>query len=730
MRLAFYSGTVQSIADIEAAVSEISDSDLRDATGVVLRTGERLWQSLQNVSADDAARLQIQRETIRRRIPFQDIYLLPEPSEICAAHLSGRAVIDIAPRTAFPVDKDSQLIGGVSTEEFREIRSTDLSNLLIKASGRCVMRSSSTHHFSLPSGAHTSQFLRLAEAFISIRILDHVAYWVALEMTTVMGGLTVGSRICIVVDNPSMLGLAGRVDLLAKMGAKLECLPNYPDNQDQRVTLLDYMDRSVSGMDRTWFLIGVASTGKLRKWIEEWARHKESVAVSTMVIYALKEIIGTDALCRVDLPGYEHSELGIDCKLCESSSAVPIDSSTYFFSSSPIENISLDSRFFGIQRPFLSKYGAEKGVLRVHYDDPNEKVTRHHAYYVDVSSLLKNSQFIDEIKFHLKGLNPIPDLIVGPTHQAAVGIGALATEVLGRPFYPHDTLRLETTSAADQQLIEQARNTSSLLIVDDLLITGSRLNSYNRSLREQSKIFHKLKDVTFITMMAVTDSAEALRNITKGLTSKHTWTAKVCNLYQMPLPYWHSADDCPWCREQKILMQMARKHGELDTPFDERISVLTDIKQGLADACIHVLNGDGDVPTLGAESPVLPAHSSLLQVLFACASAIQQLRVVNSKSLDPDSFPVSRQLARRVLADFYTERLLWLGILRALKVKESAAELKRFVAEQIATIESDKTTKYARRELALAGLMGHMGMLDYKKETRDFFERANLPLSL
>jgi hypothetical protein len=64
-------------------------------------------------------------------------------------------------------------------------------------------------------------------------------------------------------------------------------------------------------------------------------------------------------------------------------------------------------------------------------------------------------------------------------------------------------------------------------------------------------------------------------------------------------------------------------------------------------------------PSFGKDSPLLRADASPMQVLFACASAVQQVRTAKDKNrLDPEGFPKSTVLGVQVIRDFQNETLI------------------------------------------------------------------------
>ena len=181
-------------------------------------------------------------------------------------------------------------------------------------------------------------------------------------------------------------------------------------------------------------------------------------------------------------------------------------------------------------------------------------------------------------------------------------------------------------------------------------------------------------------------------------------------MFNLYLPRWFIRSQCPWCMEQTHLLSMARNLDMLDSPFEDRLTRLSAVAEGLDEDWCHTAPDDGSVPRLGAQATLkLPTNATPLQVLFACASAVQQLRQLPQKSLDKNAFPAPRLLAKRVFSDNYTEMLIWISLLRALIAAETESELKSHLLSVANGVETDVSSKYARHELALSALRGHLG---------------------
>lgn len=373
--------------------------------------------------------------------------------------------------------------------------------------------------------------------------------------------------------------------------------------------------------------------------------------------------------------------------------------------------------WFDAQRPFLTKYGRIKGALRVHYDDPNELARKHHAFYIDVRSLLNDEKFVEELTEKFRSLSPIPNIIISPAHQTSIGIGDIASKAIGCPSFSVNT----SISSEGDELKEALATAKCILVVDDIFRSGSRLNRFNRDLRDGHALLPNVTDVHFFTVLATPQSEPEYKNSIKGLISNHSnCDRKIHHLYTVFLPSWHGESDCPWCREQAILKDLLHMETDLDDPLATRLDELSNTTEGLAENCFSTAETSTILPFLADGSHALGGGASALELLFACASAVQQLRTDLRQPLDPKSFPAPRHLAVRVFKSNYSERLFWLALIRALKSSELETSLKEYL--MVVAIEIDKETSkaYLGRELAIAALDGKFSILDSRLE--NFFD--------
>lgn len=723
MKLAFSSAVVADVTDFDHAIAQIKDTELLGATGIVLRIHSQLWLALMSNFEGMNKELTAQGLAVAARAPGIDIFALPDGHSAAEARPSYAA--RHAPRLLFG-KTSNELLFREQLDEGRvsAIREQDLHRIVEVARSRCVICATTNHHFALPSGAHASQFLRLAEAFLDMESVDRIAYWVALDISSKLKPFQEDEPIALVVDHPSMLILGSRVQKLVAPPLSVFTFPTYPSDMEARTATFRLLDRVASAHSNVFVLIGVASTGRLGKTISLWSKDRDAAPLSTSILYALQPVDGQNILCALTLPDYVHQAPGEPCELCaKGSAAIEIQASSYMIGYGPSKSISLPPRFFIGQKPFFQRWGGVPGALRVHFDDPNEATARHHAFYVNVGVLLGQAEFFDEVLHHIANLKSAPDAIVIPDHPTANRLGAMLREALGVQL-----VVLDGELLAGLRQDETLRAASTLLVVDDMFISGSRFDTVNRFLRERfSTHLPSVKVVHFFSVLATPPSDRQYEARLRGLIRNHAWEADVSHLYKFLLPNWHSPDDCPWCNEQKTLSRLAQATGGLDDALSERLATLGGGTSAQMDDLYFLIDPELQLPGLGAQSALMEEGVSPLQVLFTCASAFQQLRHTETgDSLSASLFPTPTFVSVGTFSSFYTERVIWLGLLRSLKSVEFDQDLRRFL-RAAALDGTDHQRSFVQAELAVAWLTGKLGPIDATPAVAEFFDAIGVP---
>ncbi|HVV16081.1 MAG TPA: hypothetical protein VHH90_02675 [Polyangia bacterium] len=202
------------------------------------------------------------------------------------------------------------------------------------------------------------------------------------------------------------------------------------------------------------------------------------------------------------------------------------------------------------------------------------------------------------------------------------------------------------------------------LVVDDVLVSGSRLSARNRELREREE---PPASVNFIVGVARPISEDDWKKLSIALTTRHPWDAKLAAVETFWLPNWQEKS-CPWCREYDFLVSITRRLAESPAWLVERVASLTSRERGLEEDALWFLPGIS-TPSLGHGSVVGPEGMSATATLFAFASALQRLRHdAEGKRLNPH-FPEFGVFDLKNVKN-YSEALLRAVMLRAVLPQE------------------------------------------------------------
>jgi hypothetical protein len=291
--------------------------------------------------------------------------------------------------------------------------------------------------------------------------------------------------------------------------------------------------------------------------------------------------------------------------------------------------------------------------------------------------------------------------VIVPPHAAGRALGTIAAEVLEVPLIVHDNLRPAWDLAeVDCLRLRQARQ---LLILDDVLMSGSRLDGYNKALRENQEAFGSFDCVHFWVGVARPDCAASLRRAEISLTKHAPWEASLGFAEKIFLPAWNEKG-CPWCLEYDFLSRWSKEQAEPPAWLQQRLQYLTQKGVGISGEPLLLLPPSQPV-TLGVGSLVGPVGLSSIETVFSVMAGVQNLRHDAS-----DQKRLWRSiLAANVLkpANFinYSEALVRAALLRSLNPAELG---------QTARMESNEVLLKALAQSDQHLLLGEMVFAMYR----------------
>ena len=422
-------------------------------------------------------------------------------------------------------------------------------------------------HVILPSGAHASEYVRVADLFNDHVAVRRAADW--LEDRVTRDTILVGDTWTII---PLLQELSARATVFSMAGGRAAppvlCFPSYPELEDVRHTLRRVSSLAASRASaNALFIVSVASSGALLQNLEAMSkRYIPGVTRDVIAIASADRSIQVNSLCVVD--NIERFSPD-DCDLCRSMDRRPtirIDRRRYFPSIS-VERIPvmITPTAAGRHKQFWETVDRQRAV-RVHaalvQGSPLAKPSDSQAWAgavtpvkrrdiaIDVVRLLEDPQFRDDVSETLSRFQPRCDLVVIPSHAASEALLSLVKEVYPKPR----SVVLE--QAQRQELKDKLRGARRILILDDAIVTGTTVRSIHRVIQD---ILHELppeeRDPAYTISVFVVigrPQTETLwKRLEDSLRQGRDRSYLDCHI-KLLLP----DGKCPWCDERTRLKRV------------------------------------------------------------------------------------------------------------------------------------------------------------------------------
>ena len=494
--------------------------------------------------------------------------------------------------------------------------------------------------YRAPSGHYVRQFLRVGNIQKSRQALDAVFFWMLPFLKDCRR---------IVVDTWSISSIALNAARLLERyregtRCRVEMLSTYFDGSpDSRVDTETLLQHSWQGDGSTLVLFSSVRSGKslaqLRETFESIVPDEKT---QYLALYGLLEEPRPVAALCTGLRGFE--------TVPRAGTVIAIDPSSFFPVTARDKPLFIRKVDSDPNRPFFRNYKGLKAV-RIHRDvhDSRGQRLRHHAFAIDVESLLTKQRFRKRFRQKLRALQP-PSIIVVPSHEAGKRLGKEAVEVItattGEPprLVTHPDLDPQDRSL--RRIFKRTNTQTEILILDDVSTTGQRLSRFQANLRAQNFRGH----ISYLVGVARPDDEQAWSNRIQNLSpGEHGRRNNVEHVEKIVLPNWR-ADKCPWCMEYRWLSDMIRGvnlHGaslDLALARQQLLETAAD-SEGLIDEVLWILPGQPR-PTITRGSIFLPHNGAAeADIVSSVAGAIQRMRT-NPKE------------THRLSADFPQPRLL------------------------------------------------------------------------
>lgn len=600
------------------------------------------------------------------------------------------------------------------------LRNSELAHMIKRS--EALLSSGETYTFHLPSGAYTDEFLRVGNIQTSTHNLDTLFFWMLPYLSDIDGILVDTWSIGSIALNCSRL--IGVYDTRRKRKLRVEIRSSYVDGRSTtRSQLLELAERA--SYSRSSPFLSIFSTTMTSRSIENLllalrAKEFPSELIRLLVLFRRArnkiEVNGetVNELCSFELSGYRNENLS-------NKVAIEIDRTTYYPVFAKEKETRLTQSFAHKNQAFFSEYGLSNSI-RIHADSTvGGQVYRHHGVYIDVLSMLQTDRFRQRLRAILETFDRAPKMVIVPPHNAGEGLArAIACffeerHACSPRIVIHLDLGFPSTDGVDIDASKEMEvihtelrslaNTDTIIVLDDVITTGTRLLAYQKRLRD---IEYK-GQICYLVGVQRMEAPAQYQTLSSTLQQNNLGRShSVMSVESVVLPNWNH-DNCPLCLEKEFLQELVEnQEGQISRWIQNRLNFLRRTSsEGLSE---NVFLQSQNASALRLTINSLFAHSNAPQsvVLSSVASAIQEMRACEDRvrRLDARGFPV-RTIFRSRDLNRYSDGILRASILRSLapdELRRFSIEKEKLLVEQAqsifeATGEDEKNT---HAELALA----------------------------
>jgi hypothetical protein len=663
-------GWISSVAILGARLSNLKPDDFRQVEAILARVRPRVIDEL--VSSTEALNL------IQKRLMGSPLYL--------------------ATRSGNPLCNDVYVIRneGLShvdnRDEINGLRQAELMKILRSNWDKAVF-SRDGYHFVAPSGIHVEKFLRVSNAITSWQSTEITAYWLLDDIQWADA---------VVVDTwaISSIVLWSYLELPEQDKRKIvRSIEPYDETTRERIREVIGEVSLAGGVSKILFITSVSCSGKLHQSIDDvMSEQMGKIEARHACLYSFSDARkAIDAYCNVGEKQNIHS--ADDCPLCAEKhlGVLQIDPKDYSLhkTKEKLEHIGKDE--YRAVKDLFKRYPEIEDAFSIHRHDPNDN--RHHAFYVDFGKLIGIGEFAGHYTEALKAKLIQADVVVMPRHSRADIIEKLVSDHCALPIVRHNSLILDNDLTAEHRSsIYQAKK---LLILDDISLSGSRLNQYNRSLREGYATFGEFTNVAYLVGLARPNANEEWESLRDALSKMHPWQATLDAVEKLILPYWDERQ-CPWCLEAKALRRIAYQSAEPELWLLKRLTQLEGVNSGIKSPCFCIEDGILE-PRAGGGSPIVPAGTSSLGVLFAFASALQEGRINHDLGYKHPEWIV---LDPKNLTKRYTEALFQAAFIKCSRQEEWSGVGRKLITNRMLKATSERQDQFLVIEVILQFIRG------------------------
>ena len=531
---------------------------------------------------------------------------------------------------------DDVLTSDERTALVGKLRQAELADIAKRT--KAIMRAEGATIFRAPSKTYCRRFFRAGNVQMHRGTLDVFFFWMLPWLRNCHAIIADTWTISSIVLNAARL-LARYAPEQGR--CKVDMLAEYQDGsaeiEDEAEAVLDRLLHNCDGDVLAVF--SVCMTGSAVSRLKEiTARHThEGLTFHFGSLYNLEDGLDVECLCELFCEGPKGAYRHLD-ELPGSvgeTRIIDIDRTTYFPSVTVESVVPISHTVATNAKRFFCDY-AGSGAFFVHRNSyVSGQKFRHHAIYPDLCVLLRHPLFQDRLGMKLAGLDRPPTLIVSPPHEAGQLLAGFAADFLRSHYggeiavFEHLDLNIGRNPSPEEdrlrRILEEMVESISILILDDVSVTGGRLARYQKSLRD----LNFRGQVHYLVGVARPESDRAWERRTRDLCYRtgHTLKHTIDRVEFVLLPDWKE-DRCPWCLEQSLYRKLVLDRDELPAFLARRSA---ELEQSHSDqggfSRIFLIHGDEDTFRLTSNSIFLDKGASHPEIFAAVASAIQRLRV-------------------------------------------------------------------------------------------------------
>lgn len=565
-------------------------------------------------------------------------------------------------------------------------------------SSNALLRMTGNRYFRAPSLKYCQCFMRVGNIQTSRSAVDAVFYWllpwlkdcsaIIAESWTVSSAVLNAARLLVRYDPDNHPRC--RVDMLSAYHDRSAPLQFEAEEILRRV-----LPRET---DKVLILVSSCMSGGLVNKLKETFRAADvhDTQWECATLFSLGSSHQVPALCDatqfVSDDGFKFYE-----ELPENGRVFEIDRGTYFPLRIEVLPVELKKVDADQSKYFFDAYKNTKlfCVHRECYEQRGGRL-RHHAIDLEVSAILELEPFATRFAESIKGISPPPTVIVVPPHDAGVAMSEIAKRLIEASGSSVEILvHKDLIFSATDERKNIFNNLASLLILDDVSVTGSRMSNFAQSLRTLGFS----GELHFRVGIARPTSAKHWRKVcsrlkNNGISSKCTIEA----IHEVVLPDWDS-DECPWCIERQLYADALSQVGASSDFLTDRLRQLhsDEFTEPWTDD-IFCASTNAPFSPMAPGSIFVDSGATYAAMFAAISSLLQRMRVGEASSMLPTAkYPEVTTL----LCDEY------LGVVSFPEASIRAAIMRATLASELDT--QLHASEMARAESARASIVsgGH-----------------------